>query len=50
MMAYSAALGVTGKIPRRREKLQTMILATDGVGIARPSSGGIDWITWTYGS
>tara|TARA_B100000780_G_C21037741_1_gene416243 strand:- start:214 stop:729 length:516 start_codon:yes stop_codon:yes gene_type:complete len=50
MMAYSAALGVTGKIPRRREKLQAMILATDGVGIARPSSRGIDWTTWTYES
>ena len=44
MMAYSAALGVTGKIPRRREKLQAMILATDGVGIARPSSRGIHWV------
>lgn len=50
MMAYSAALGVTGKIARRREKLQAMILATNGVGIARPSSRGIDWTTWTYES
>jgi len=50
MMAYSAALRVTGKIPKRREKLQTMIHATNGVGIARPSSSGIDWTTWTYES
>jgi hypothetical protein len=48
MMAYSTALSVTGRVAKRREKLQNLIVSAKGAGIERP--GDIDWSTWNYQS
>lgn len=48
MMAYATALGVTGKVGKRRQTLQTRIAEAGGAGIARPLTR--DWGTWVYTS
>ena len=47
MMAYSVALGVTGKRKKRRQTLKALIVSAKGAGIERPTDT-FDWNTWEY--
>ena len=44
MMAYATALGVTGKVGKRRETLQKLIAAAAGAGISLGRSKNFYWL------